>query len=102
MNITITPEAATAIAGIATIATGVTKKLMVWTPDAFDGPRWAQLVSLVSCIIASVLWLALLPGGTWQWVVARGFLAWAGSELLHNTINTTKAHKDHVAGRKED
>ncbi len=98
MDIIISPEAAMTIAGISAIATGLTKKAMNWTPDSFDTKRWAQLTSLVCCIVASFIWLAIKPGGTWLWIAVRPLLAWAGSNTLHGTIKTGKAH---VAARKK-
>lgn len=93
MNITITPEAAGVIAGVSVIATGLTRKVMDWTGDWFDNKRFAPLVSLLCCVIASLAWEALYPGGTWQWIGARGFLAWAGSTTLHSAGKAAVAIK---------
>ncbi len=97
MNITISPEAAGVIAGVAFIATGLTKKVMDWTPDWFQTKKYAQGISLLCCVIASLIWEALYPGGGWLWISARGLLAWSGSNTLHGGIKTGKAH---VAKRK--
>lgn len=99
MNIIISPEAAMTIASISAIATGLTKKAMDWTPDSFDTKRWAQLTSLACCIVASFIWLAIKPGGTWLWIAVRPLLAWAGSNTLHSGIKTGIAH---VARKKVD
>lgn len=102
MNFTITPEMAGAITGIAVIATGLTKKVMDWTADWFDKKRFAQPISLLCCVVASLIWEALYPGAGWLVIAVRGFLAWAGSEVAYSTVKTGQAHKVHVAGKEGD
>lgn len=99
MDITISPEAAGVIAGVAIIAAGLTKKVMDWTGDWFDTTRFAQPISLLCCILASLIWEAIHPGGGWLWIGVRGLLAWSGSSTLHGSVKTAKAH---VARKKVD